>query len=39
MFTGADFCLDIINDGENDKPTMAPCGNFFGQLWGFTQTF
>ena len=23
MFTGADKCLDIINDGQNNKLTMA----------------
>jgi uncharacterized protein len=32
-FTGAAKCLDIINDGQDDKPTMATCGNFTGQMW------
>jgi hypothetical protein len=32
-FTGADKCLDIINDGQDNKPTMAACGNFTGQMW------
>jgi sortase (surface protein transpeptidase) len=34
--TGADKCLDIINDGENNKLTMATCGNFAGQRWSIT---
>ncbi|MBD2516748.1 RICIN domain-containing protein [Nostoc sp. FACHB-973] len=33
QFTGSDKCLDIINDGLNNKLTMAACGNFSGQLW------
>jgi hypothetical protein len=37
-FTGADKCLDIINDGQNNKPTMAACGNFSGQKWTVTAT-
>ena len=31
--TGADKCLDIINDGNNNRPTMAKCGNIPGQRW------
>lgn len=31
--TGADKCLDIINDGENNKVIMTNCGNFAGQRW------
>ncbi|HZH14917.1 MAG TPA: RICIN domain-containing protein [Archangium sp.] len=26
-------CLDIINDGINDKLGMTDCGNYTGQLW------
>ena len=33
MFTGANKCLDIVNDGRNDRVTMADCGNFSGQYW------
>ncbi|QFS45129.1 RICIN domain-containing protein [Nostoc sphaeroides] len=33
QFTGPNKCLDIINDGVNNKPIMAKCGNFSGQLW------
>jgi hypothetical protein len=33
MFTGTGKCLDIINDGDNDKLTMANCGNYSGQSW------
>lgn len=32
-FTGSASCLDIINDGQNDKLGLAPCGNFTGQHW------
>src|SRR4030095_8777790 len=32
-FTGSASCLDIINDGQNDKLKLAPCGNFTGQHW------
>jgi hypothetical protein len=38
LFTGVDQCLDIINDGANDQPTMAPCSNVSGQLWNLSQT-
>lgn len=34
--TGANKCLDIIDDGENNKLTMATCGNFAGQRWSIT---
>src|SRR5262249_45747520 len=30
-FTGS--CLDILNDGQNDKLRLAACGNFSGQHW------
>ena len=33
QFTGQTKCLDIVNDGQNNKPTMAACGNFTGQMW------
>jgi hypothetical protein len=36
QFTGQMKCLDIINDGQNNKPTMAACGNFTGQMWTIT---
>jgi hypothetical protein len=26
-------CLDIVNDGANDKLTVAGCGDFSGQAW------
>ena len=38
QFTGENKCLDIINDGENNKPTMADCGNFSGQFWSVERT-
>jgi len=30
---GPNNCLDIINDGQNNKMQMRPCGNFSGQKW------
>jgi hypothetical protein len=36
-FTGPSRCLDVINDGQNDKVQMASCGNFSGQLWSLTE--
>jgi hypothetical protein len=33
QFTGNNKCLDVINDGTNNRLTMANCGNFTGQLW------
>ena len=36
-FTGPDKCLDIVNDGQNNKPTMAACGNFTGQMWSIAR--
>ncbi len=38
MFTGTNKCLDIINDGRNDRVTMADCGNFSGQAWKILAT-
>lgn len=32
-FTGPGRCLDIVNDGRNDRLRMAPCGNYSGQQW------
>jgi hypothetical protein len=34
--TGADNCLDIINDGDNNRPIMTKCGNVSGQRWSMT---
>lgn len=34
--TGADSCLDIIEDGKNNRLTMAKCGNIAGQRWSMT---
>ena len=36
QFTGLEKCLDIINDGWNNKPIMAACGNFSGQNWSIS---
>jgi hypothetical protein len=33
QFTGKNQCLDIINDGTNNKLHMASCGNYSGQQW------
>ncbi len=30
-------CLDIINDGANNKLQMADCGNYSGQNWNSEQ--
>ncbi|MGJ5632884.1 RICIN domain-containing protein [Nostoc sp. CALU 1950] len=38
QFTGLNKCLDIINDGENNKLIMAKCGNFSGQFWSIQPT-
>jgi Ricin-type beta-trefoil lectin domain len=38
QFTGDNKCLDIINDGTNNRPDMADCGNFSGQLWNVKPT-
>lgn len=34
-FTGKDKCLDIINDGANNRPVLATCANVSGQIWTF----
>jgi hypothetical protein len=36
--TGASNCLNIINDGRNNKLTMAKCDNIAGQSWRITRT-
>jgi Ricin-type beta-trefoil lectin domain len=33
QFTGSGKCLDVVNDGTNNKLNMADCGNFSGQAW------
>ena len=33
MFTGQNKCLDIVNDGKNNRLQMADCGNYSGQFW------
>jgi hypothetical protein len=38
QFTGENKCLDIINDGNNNRPNMANCGNFSGQIWNVQPT-
>jgi hypothetical protein len=38
LFTGSANCLDVINDGQNDKLGLAPCGNFTGQHWILAKT-
>ena len=30
---GSGQCLDVVNDGANDKLTVVACGDFSGQLW------
>jgi hypothetical protein len=37
-FTGNDKCLDVVNDGTNDRLQMADCGNFSGQFWSTVAT-
>ena len=33
---GDPLCLDIINDGQNNKLIMSPCGNYYsGQEWTY----
>lgn len=36
--TGADSCLDIIEDGKNNRLTMTKCANIAGQRWSMTAT-
>lgn len=37
-FSGEGKCLDIVNDGTNNKLIMADCGNFSGQVWNFRNS-
>jgi len=37
QFTGNKKCLDIVNDGDNNKLTMADCGNYSGQSWSIKE--
>jgi Ricin-type beta-trefoil lectin domain len=36
--TGADSCLDIIEDGKNNRLAMTKCGNVAGQRWSMTAS-
>jgi Ricin-type beta-trefoil lectin domain len=36
--TGASNCLSVLNDGRNNKLTMAKCDNISGQIWRITRT-
>ena len=38
MLRGASMCLDVINDGQNDKLRLATCGNYSGQWWTIRPT-
>ena len=38
QIAGADKCLDIVNDGRNNKLTMAQCAKIAGQNWRITRT-
>lgn len=38
QFTGENKCLDIVNDGTNNKLIMADCGNYSGQMWSIEPT-
>ncbi len=37
-FNGSGKCLDIVNDGWNNRLKMADCGNYSGQTWWATKT-
>jgi hypothetical protein len=37
-FTGTSKCLDIVNDGTNNKLIMQNCVNSSGQAWSLTKT-
>ena len=37
-FSGSNKCMDIINDGANNKLIMGTCGNYSGQQWTMTPT-
>jgi hypothetical protein len=36
--TGKNNCLNVLNDGRNNRLTMAKCDNISGQSWRITQT-
>jgi Ricin-type beta-trefoil lectin domain len=36
--TGANNCLNVLNDGRNNRLTMTNCNNIPGQSWRITQT-
>jgi hypothetical protein len=36
--TGADSCLDIIEDGKNNRLMMTKCANVAGQRWSMTAS-
>jgi Ricin-type beta-trefoil lectin domain len=36
--TGANNCLNVLNDGRNNRLTMAKCDSISGQSWKITQT-
>jgi hypothetical protein len=38
LLGGADQCVDIINDGSNDKLTLDKCGRYSGQHWNLEST-
>ena len=33
LWQGSEKCLDVINDGTNNKVQLATCGNYSGQFW------
>jgi tRNA(adenine34) deaminase len=33
MFTGFRKCLDVVNDGKNNKLSLEDCGSYSGQSW------
>jgi hypothetical protein len=37
MFTGAGHCLDVVNDGVNDRVRMASCARVTGQYWELSR--
>lgn len=38
LLTGANICLDVVNDGQNNRVIMAVCGNTTGQAWNLERT-
>jgi hypothetical protein len=37
QLTGTSNCLNVIEDGRNNKLTMAKCDNISGQSWKITK--